>query len=200
MKLLRNPVFTTGLVLVAIAVVFYQLGGPRTRLARIFAPSPLSQSPLTVVPPVSAAPAQPARATQKPNAQNSLPQLIDRGYAELHFDGWVEWPQRDPFLLLTPDPDEMAGPTETNSPVPTWKLRAIWAQTGMRLAVINRGAYRESDEIEGYRIDHIDTGGVTFMGPKGPERLGFDTRPNAPGTNQPPPKPAPPKPITPIDP
>jgi len=200
MKLLRNPVFTTGLVIVAIAVVVYQLGSSRTRFARLFTPPPLAQSPArpSVAPPPR--PAQDARAPQKTNARNLLPQPIDREYAELHFDGWVEWPQRDPFLLLTPDPDEMAGPTETNSPVPTWKLKAILAQTGVRLAVINRGAYRERDEIEGYRIDHIDTGGVTFMGPRGPERLGFDTRPNVPGTNKPPVKPEPPKQVPPVDP
>ena len=200
MKLLRNPVFTAGLVLVAIALVFYQLGSPGMRFGRRFAPASLTPSPLSSALPAKAPPAQPARVPQKSGPQKSLPQPIDREWADAHFDGWVEWPQRDPFLLLTPDPEEIAGTVETNSPVPTWKLKAILAQTGVRLAVINRGAYRELDEIEGYRIDHIDTSGVTFMGPKGPERLGFDTRPNAPGTNQPPPKPTPPRPITPIDP
>jgi hypothetical protein len=186
MKLLRNPIFTAGLVIVAVAVVFYQFMGPRLRFGR---PANLQVN------------ATQATTVTKP-APRSVPKLvgvgllltnkIDREFAELHFDGWVEWPQRDPFLLLTPDPDELSAITETNSPVPTWKLRALWAQTGSRLAVINHGTYREGDEIEGYRIDKIDTGGVWFIGPREKERLGFDTRPRPPATNSPQPVVSPP--------
>jgi len=133
-----------------------------------------------VVPPM-----QPKPLVKTAGAQTPVSTGIDREYAELHFDGWVEWPQRDPFLLLTPDPEEIITNTETNSPVPSWKLRALWAQTGSRLAVINRGTYREADEIEGYKIDKIETGGVWFVGPHGRELLNFDTRPKPQGTNSP---------------
>ncbi len=185
MKLLRNPLFTTGLVIVAIAVVFYQLIAPRLRLGRVFNPPNAPPAPLSLASAAAATPA-PARVSARKSASGALALApIDREYAELHFDGWVEWPQRDPFLLLTPEPDETPAVTETNSPVPTWKLRALWAQTGSRLAVINRGTYREGDEIEGYRIDTIDTGGVWFIGPRERERLGFDTRPRPPATNAP---------------
>ncbi len=188
MKLLRNPISTTGLVLVAIAVVFYQVVSPRMRFGRAFPAVSGLPAPSSMTRALTAAPGQTsAAAPSRKGATQDGPSGIDREYAELHFDGWVEWPQRDPFLLLTPDSDDSLGNTETNSPVPTWKLRAIWAQTGSRLAVINRGAYREGDEIEGYRIDKIDTGGVWFIGPHERERLGFDTRPRpAVGTNAPP--------------
>ncbi len=188
MKILRNPVFTAGLVIVAIAVIFYQLGSPRQRLGRLLnAAAPVQSPVLTPVTMATPPPPQPRTPTKQASKPGSPGPGIDREYAELHFDGWVEWPQRDPFLLLTPDPDEQPVNVDTNSPVTSWKLRAIWAQTGSRLAVINRGAYREGDEIEGYKIDKIDTGGVWFIGPhdRERERLGFDTRPKPPATNAP---------------
>lgn len=179
MKLLRNPIFTTGLVIVAVAVVFYQLVMPRMRFGR---PSAMAGSALLPASALSALSA-PVRPAAKKVVAETPGAGIDREYAELHFDGWIEWPQRDPFLLLTPDPEELSANTETNSPVPTWKLRAILAQTGSRMAVINRGWYHEGDEIDGYRIDRIETGGVWFLGPREKERLGFDTRPRPAGTN-----------------
>ena len=185
MKLLRNPIFTAGLVIVAVAVVFYQLMGPRLRLGRYPVNSQTLASQSVQAPTTIKSPTRPA--AKVVGAGLVLTNKIDREFAELHFDGWVEWPQRDPFLLVPPDPEELSALTETNSPVLSWKLRALWAQTGSRLAVINHGTYREGDEIEGYRIDKIDTSGVWFVGPREKERLGFDSRPRPPATNNPPP-------------
>ena len=54
-----------------------------------------------------------------------------------------------------------------------WKLKAIWHQTGSRLAVINNGIYTEGDLIEGYKLETIESDGVWLRGPTGREGLGF---------------------------
>src|SRR4051812_13595296 len=129
MKLLRNPIFTTLLVIVAIVTVLYQLNSPRLGVGRLFRTSTFASA----TPAFSAAPA-PAAAAKVAVNKGPAPGLtstnqIDRNMVEVHFGSWVDWPKRDPFLLFTPEPDEMVVNTETNSPVPTWKLRAIWTQT-----------------------------------------------------------------------
>ena len=56
-----------------------------------------------------------------------------------------------------------------------WKLKAIWRQTGSRLAAINKSIYAEGDLIgEGYRIQAIESDRVWFQGPTGRESLGFE--------------------------
>jgi hypothetical protein len=184
MKLLRSPIFTTCLVVVAILVVLYQLNSPRMRFGRIFgSPALAARSSLPAPAPATAVPPALTKPLPGKEPAGASTNRIARDVVEVRFASWVDWPKRDPFLLLTPEPEEILTTTETNSPVPTWKLRAIWAQTGGRLAVINRGAYREGDEIEGYKIDKIDTGGVWFIGPREKERLSFDTKPKPAPTN-----------------
>jgi hypothetical protein len=63
---------------------------------------------------------------------------------------------------------------ETNSPVPTWSLQAIWNQTDSRLAVINGRVCRVGDVIEpGYKLIRIEKDEVWIQGPNRNERLGF---------------------------
>jgi hypothetical protein len=169
MKLLRNPVVVGILALAAVVMVLYQVFGDKVfRVRRLFT-------------------SKPATAT----TASALAVLVEQ-----RFKSWVSAPLRDPFLLLVPGVREPSLLNEeTNSPVPTWKLKAIWNQTGSRLAVINRGVYREGDEIQGYRILKIEGDEVWFQGPTRRERLGFDRRsskaapPPRPAAPQPPPRP-----------
>ena len=107
-----------------------------------------------------------------PRERNIPPRLtnVDTNYFEARITNWTESPQRDPFRLLTMKPvQKFAAP----SPVPTWKLNAIWQQAGKPLVVINRKVYGEGQEIEGYKLVKIDEAQVWFQGPEGLESLGF---------------------------
>ena len=178
MKLLRNPIVTGLLAVAAVVVVYLQLA-PHARFSLAGAGTPPLAVAPAPAPPPTAAPASAPSASPAP-AEADLPPTrpVDREFVELHFDGWVNWPQRDPFLILTPDPPDLKiKDVDANSPVGSWKLKAIWAQTASRpLAVINHGVYREGDEIQGYKIIKIEGDEVWFQGPRRKERLGFDRR------------------------
>ena len=189
MKFLRNPWVTGALGAVAVAVVLYQVLAPHWQRGASAAgqPSaPLAAAPASVPPARPAVGQGQAESNSRPSALGSPavagtnaaePARIDRAYAELHFAGWVNAPKRDPFLLLGGEThgQEKAN-AETNSPLLHWKLKAIWNQTGSRLAVINHAVYREGDEIEGYKIARIEGEEVWFQGPRRMERLGFEKR------------------------
>ena len=185
MKFLRNPIVTGALVILAVIVVYLQIfphahlfsfgGGARAPLPVTPAPAPTPAAPLA---PTSVPVAARQTAETKAEADISPRAAVDRQFVELHFDGWVNWPQRDPFLVMEPDPLDAIGKDEgTNSPVTSWKLMAIYAQAGSPpLAVINRGVYGEGDEIQGYKIIKIEGDEVWFQGPRRKERLGFGRR------------------------
>lgn len=178
MKLLRNPIVTGILALAAVVIVFYQVVAPHWQWGKAAPPPAPAPAPPAAPAPASAPPR--ASAATLPEATPGAPtpdRPIDRAYAEAHFAAWVNSPSRDPFLLLAPEPPAaVQAVPETNSPVVTWKLKAIWNQTGNRLAVINHGVYREGDEIQGYRILKIEGDEVWFQGPTRNERLGFERR------------------------
>ena len=100
---------------------------------------------------------------------------VDQAFVAGKFVSWVKAPLRDPFLLLGPEIElPILSITETNSPVPTWTLKAIWNQTDSRLAVINNRIYRVGEEvIAGYKVLRIENDEVWFQGPTRNERLGF---------------------------
>ena len=181
MKFLRNPIVTGILAVVAVIVVLVQIA-PHTRFSfRGASPPPLAAPPApTPVPrPHAATTTGPvALADAKAEAERLPQQTLDREFLKLHFDGWVKWPQRDPFQVISPDPPDPSGKNvETNSPVASWKLRAIWAQTASKpLAVINQRVYGEGDEIQGYKIIKIDGDEVLFQGPHRKERLALERR------------------------
>ena len=181
MKLLRNPVVVGILALVAVVMVVYQTFGDKLFRARRFvasAPAPAAGQP---PPPSPASPAAPAPARQRAltstNAEEaSLPvRGVDASIIEPRFISWVSAPLRDPFLLLAPVVREPGLLTDqTNSPVSTWTLQAIWNQTGSRLAVINDRVFRVGEVIEeGYKLIRIEKDEVWFQGPYQNERLGF---------------------------
>src|SRR5262249_49140099 len=104
------------------------------------------------------------------------PKAIVRKTVLSRFEEWLGSPKRDPFHNTT-----AKGSGAPPSPVPGWKLSAIWRQTGSRVATINGTIYQEGDQIEGYTIERIESDRVWFRGPIGTEALGF-TKDQA-GTN-----------------
>ena len=186
MKFLRNPWVTGALALIALAVVFYQVFAPQRsrRPAPVSPASPAAASmPPNAVAPAgnSASPATPLQHSASPalasrGATGGLAEApgpgMDRTYLESRFAGWINAPQRDPFLLVAPVPAQKIL-VPTNSPVALWKLTGIWNQAGSRLAVINNKVYGEGDEIQGFRIQRIEGDEVWFNGTNGLERLGL---------------------------
>src|ERR1051326_150556 len=114
MKLLRNPIVTGILAIVAVVVVYLQVAPHSLRLGLSSSRSP--GLPMVSPPPPQPAPAAPAPAPAAAAPQASRisaeanidpPRPVDREFVELHFDGWVNWPQRDPFLVITPDAPDL---------------------------------------------------------------------------------------------
>jgi hypothetical protein len=189
MKLLRNPIVVGVLAVVAVVMVLYQVLGDKILRGRLFrsnppaAPATSGVAKPTGQPAGAAAAANPAaymaakRAATYTNLDAALvpSQGVETAQVEPRFNSWVGTPQRDPFLLLAPSAGGSGlAVNETNSPVPTWALQAIWIQTGSRSAVVNGRVRSVGDEIEpGYRLIRIERDEVWFQGPNRNERLGF---------------------------
>jgi hypothetical protein len=176
MNFLRNPWVTGALAIVAGVVVYFQVFAPQSR-----SPGSAPKSP-----PPSASPGPqnaPAPAPTRPNplalaalaATNGRADAsefrMDRAYLESRFPRWVNAPERDPFLVIAPEP-ALKNLVPTNSPVASWKLTGLYQTVG-HLAVLNNKVYAEGDEIEGYRIEKIDGDEVWLRGTNGLERLGL---------------------------
>ena len=188
MKLLGNAWVVGVLCVAAVGVVGYQVLPARRPAATVVAagnPPPLALSaPTSNVSsgiPVEQTPDPPASTSRTSQGTNTAAQLrpVDLAYLQSHFAQWVESPRRDPFLL----PLAAKAAAVTNSSVFQWKLKAIWRQTGSRLAAINDRVYAEGDEISGYRLDQIDSDRVWFQGPSGRECLRF-TNPGTAGNTK----------------
>ena len=184
MKFLRSPWVTGALVVVAVAVVIYQIL-PQLRSRRPTArPAPSASSaskppnPIASAAPKHSTPRAPASPVANNGPDEASEPAMNRLYLEGRFAGWVTAPQRDPFLLVAPRPAQK-GAVRTNSLVATWKLTGIWNQPGSRLAVINNKVYSEGDEIQGFQVHKIDGDVVWFNGTNGLERLTLGRRSSA---------------------
>ena len=175
MKALNDPWVVGALAISAIAMVGYQLvqaKGARPRPLRPAVSTPVSGAAASV----SGAPYRSGLITAEGTNMAVRLTNVDTSYFEARITSWAESPQRDPFHLLSGKPVlKVAAP----SPVPTWKLNAIWQQAGKPLVVIHRKVYHEGEEIGRYKIARIDEAQVWFQGPEGLESLGFGKR--APG-------------------
>ncbi|PWU18454.1 MAG: hypothetical protein C5B50_09025 [Verrucomicrobia bacterium] len=185
MNLLRNPIVVGGLVVIALGIVGYQIFQPRWPGSRAnsSAPSPMAQVAAQPVAPPVAAPAQRPAAhppTNPPLVERGINGGIDKDYVRTHLDEWMNTPTHDPFVVLSTN---SAGVLQ-QSPVVNWHLKAVWRQTGGRLAAINHGIYKEGDLIEGYTVERIEADQVWFQGPNTKERLAFDSHVRSP-TNSP---------------
>ena len=174
MNLLRNPLVTGALAVVAVVVVIYQLlpvfrGRGGASHAHASAPAlavAAAAEPAHTPRSSGLLPAGPSKTTARVATSG-----IEREYVALHFAGWVEGARRDPFLLHQPlNPQK--GSTNASS-VSKWKLRAIWRQTDSRVAAINRGIYKEGDVLEGYKIIRIEDEAVWFQNADSLDHLEF---------------------------
>src|ERR1041385_2558762 len=109
MKFLRNPIVTGILAVIAVIVVYLQIaphlhlgfGSPaRASISPAYLPVPAPSSPT----PTASHPAIVQDATTNLEQVVGPKMHVEREFVGLHFDGWVNWPQRDPFLVMTPDP------------------------------------------------------------------------------------------------
>ena len=174
----RNPYVVGGLVIIALGIVGYQIFQPHWP-GSASAPQPVASAPLSTT--ANPQPATPAESqSNPPTVERGLGGGIDRSYVQQHLTEWIDAPQRDPFLV-TPS---TTAPKGTVSPIATWVLKAIWRQTGGRLAAINNGIYKEGDVIEGYTLERIEADQVWFQGPNTKERLTFPSH-ERPATNAP---------------
>ena len=82
---------------------------------------------------------------------------------------------RDPFQLIGA-PSRTKRDPSIPSPVLSWKLKAIWRQTGGSLAAINNGVFAEGQDIQGYKLERIEGDRVWFQGPDGMESLDFNKK------------------------
>ncbi len=177
MKMLQKPWVSGGLMVIALAVLLYQMGPHIGLRSRTGSAPRNSQTPLPA-PAASAITTAPAPAAAPRTGPASVAQVpMERAYIQEHLAEWVDAPKRDPFLLLSDNTSgAMFAMNQSPSPVAQWKLRAIWRQTGGRLAVINTNLYREGDLLQGYRVERIDEDQVVLRGTNGTERLRFPRR------------------------
>ena len=192
MKALRNPWVTGVLVVAAAATVAYQFMPSLSHAFQATArPAPAPAAPVPAPAPMRAeaeAPHAAAPAAAKPALPAST---IDTNYGAAHLAEWADSPERDPFFLV---PTLQVKPQhQYPSPVLKWKLKAIWRQTGGRVAAIDNGVYSEGDSIDGFKIEKIDGDAIWVQGPDKIERLGFhkldpgviaNERPGAPPPNK----------------
>ena len=169
MSPLRNPWVSGTLVVAALGFVAYQVIQPQWQ--RLTAkdtanPAPAIAQPERVAPRVSA-PGQ----TASSDPANALPPAVEQNVVEARLHAWLESPARDPFFLASVKSPEAAH--QYLSPVRNWQLKAVWRQTGGRIAAINKSIYAEGDEVEGYRVRRIENDGVWLEGPVGLEHLDF---------------------------
>jgi hypothetical protein len=175
MKALRSPWFSCGLGAVAVAFVGYQLFGGLHGRSRAYAGPVEAAVPAAAPPPQSSSAAAGAPKTVKAFTGDGM----ERQFIGLHFTNWTETGKRDPFLLRAP----VQANTHTNGPsqLAKLKLKAIWNQTGSRVAVLNDNLYQEGDSVEGYKIIRIEDEVVWLQNANSLDHLEF-RKPEVPTT------------------
>lgn len=150
MKALSKPWVSGGLAVLAVAFLVYQIVSGMHRVSR-----PSSRAAQAPPPRLTLAtrPSAPAPSAESAKAAPPRSDGIDRSYVALHFTNWAASARRDPFLL---HPSAQQSGTNAPSQLANLKLKAIWHQTGSRVAVLNDKLYEEGDSIEGYKIIRIE--------------------------------------------
>ena len=153
-KLLRNRFVVAGLVVVALASVFFSA---RKELRRALG-SRWAAFPKQVSPPLPAE-NPPTVAMPAPSSTNSTPNrgtTIRREIARSRQARWVEAPERDPFAIFAgvavtrPDPKKALA----------IQVSAIWRQSGQQLAVINGRVVKEGDQAFDHTVERIESSAV----------------------------------------
>jgi hypothetical protein len=96
-------------------------------------------------------------------------QSIDFQVVHAQYGRWVESPARDPFQVVLAAAPKSEGPRAAD----ILSLRAIWRQSGGRLAVINSQVLAEGDRIAGFNVERIDANQVWVRGTNGAEHIDF---------------------------
>jgi hypothetical protein len=161
MKVFNNPWVTGALVVAAVGVVIFQVLGANSRRDQGVAPEPASRAVIAPAPLVAATGAS----TSTPEAALTM----DRKYIEQHLGEWIDAPGTDAFGAPLA---ELRSPTRAAAS--RWHLKAIWAQTGSRVAAINNGVYSEGDHIEELTVERIRDNEVWLKGPSGRELVEFE--------------------------
>jgi hypothetical protein len=179
MKFLRNPFVSGALALVAVLVVVYQIGKPlaqRYWARNVRAPAVATVTKALESAVTKAATGQPALGSSSVSILSAAPRdPIDTAAVAEKVGVWVEAPSRDPFRVLPP-PMESGGNTNAiRSPLENWMLKAIWRQTGGRVAAINDGVYGEGDLIEGFKVLRVEGDVVWLEGTNRIYHLRFPT-------------------------
>lgn len=177
----RKNIVVGVLATCAVGVMVYQiLGSRRPRPVPPPAPSFTADLPAG---PVTPPPAEAARSVAV-----ELPPILPAKAVEVAtlrsvYPRWVESPARDPFQVLAPPPPSQ--PVVRAADV--LSLRAIWRQSGGRLAVVNELVLGEGDRIAGFAIEKIDASQVWVRGTNGLEHIDFQvgTPPVQPAKNSP---------------
>ncbi|RME93633.1 MAG: hypothetical protein D6766_07810 [Verrucomicrobia bacterium] len=118
--------------------------------------------------------AKESRASTASAAEKAAPvQPADRVYLAEHFDLWRDSPKRDPFGGPPPKPKRR--PVQDIPPASErLSIKAVWLQTGQKLAVINGQLLAEGDRILDYTIQSIGDDHVWVVGPLGREKVPFE--------------------------
>lgn len=153
-KLLRNRLVVAGLVVVALASVFFSA---RKELRRALGPRWTAfQQPASPPSRAELAPAVPMPVSGSTNVAHGGSPTIRRELARSRQARWVEAPERDPFAIFSglavtrPDPKKALA----------IQVSAIWRQSGQQLAVINGRVVREGDQAFDYTVERIESGAV----------------------------------------
>ena len=168
MKLLRNPIAVTVLVLLAVAVIAYQFWPKSRPRGSPTAPSPPSPAPAAA----ASAPAKPAKPPAGLPAPPQAPAAsVEIAVLETNSLRWAEAPRNDPFKVRF----YVSGAQGTNRPaMEVLTLNAIWQQADdAPLAVINNRLLGQGDVILEFKIRAIEPDRVWVDGPNGREPVRF---------------------------
>jgi len=167
-KLLRNPIAVTVLVLLAVAVIAYQFWPKSRPRGSPTAPSPPSPAPAAA----ASAPAKPAKPPAGLPAPPQAPAAsVEIAVLETNSLRWAEAPRNDPFKVRF----YVSGAQGTNRPaMEVLTLNAIWQQADdAPLAVINNRLLGQGDVILEFKIRAIEPDRVWVDGPNGREPVRF---------------------------
>lgn len=175
MSLLQNKVVVAALATAAFGYAAWTVASPF--LGRRY--------PKNHAAPQAAAPTTPVTPALPPNGAAKAALLpIDLAAIREALPGWLEAPSRDPFETYALRNTGPRGPSAAE----LLALKAIWRQSGGRLAVINNVIVSEGDEISGFKVQRIEGDIVWVRGSNGVERIQFKSPPGHDDPTQEPPR------------
>lgn len=179
----QKNIVVAALALCAVGFVVWTIvnaGGGRRRYTRPTpAPGSDPKAQASAAPPAAAGTLDAAKAAA-PGVPLVPVKSIDFQIVHAQYGRWVESPARDPFQVVLAAGPRSEGPRAAD----ILSLRAIWRQSGGRLAVINSQVLAEGDRIAGFSVEKIDANQVWVRGTNGAEHIDFKV--GAPAAARPP--------------